>query len=437
MAQRSTSLPMLSVFDRTRWTAVIDWLAVGVAVSLPWSTSVTAILVTLWVLAVLPTLDAAAVRRELTNPAACLPVLLWVLAAIGMLWADVSWHDRIAGVGKFHRLLVIPLLLIHFRSSERGVWVIYGFFAASLALLLVSWVLVLTPGLTWRGKELGVPAKDYIFQSMSFLICVFVLLGFACEAGRAHQWRRGVVAVALALLFVADMFFVVTSRTALLVVPVLLVWLGWKEFRWRGLFGTLLLFLVLGYAAWSASPYLQERLTRSITEYEAYRTKNAPNSTGLHLEFLRKSLIFVETAPIVGHGTGSISEQFRLSETGHDSATAFHSENPHNQIFAVAIQLGLAGTAVLIAMWIAHLLLFTGGSGLVAWLGTIVVVQNVVSSLFNSHLFDFTSGWLYVFGVGVLGGMVLRQKDLGKDISFAFPLTGRKATSGLRGLPRF
>jgi hypothetical protein len=31
-----------------------------------------------------------------------------------------------------------------------------------------------------------------------------------------------------------------------------------------------------------------------------------------------------------------------------------------------------------------------------------------VSSLFLSHLFDFSTGWLYVFGVGVLGGMVLR-----------------------------
>jgi len=50
-------------------------------------------------------------------------------------------------------------------------------------------------------------------------------------------------------------------------------------------------------------------------------------------------------------------------------------------------------------------------------------VQNIVSSLFNSHLFDFTSGWLYVFGVGVVGGMVLRQKDLGKDIPLAFPLS--------------
>ena len=34
----------------------------------------------------------------------------------------------------------------------------------------------------------------------------------------------------------------------------------------------------------------------------------------------------------------------------------------------------------------------------------IIVVQNIVSSLFNSHLFDFSQGWLYVFGVGAAGG---------------------------------
>ena len=59
-------------------------------------------------------------------------------------------------------------------------------------------------------------------------------------------------------------------------------------------------------------------------------------------------------------------------------------------------------------MWIAHLALFRG-SGLVAWLGIVIVVQNVVSSLFNSHLFDFLHGWLYVFGLGVIGGMALHQ----------------------------
>jgi hypothetical protein len=38
------------------------------------------------------------------------------------------------------------------------------------------------------------------------------------------------------------------------------------------------------------------------------------------------------------------------------------------------------------------------------------VVQNVVSSLFNSHLFDFQEGWIYVLGVGVAGGMAFRGR---------------------------
>ena len=59
------------------------------------------------------------------------------------------------------------------------------------------------------------------------------------------------------------------------------------------------------------------------------------------------------------------------------------------------------------AMWIAHLALFFRAEGLIAWCGLIVVTQNIVSSLFNSHLFDFNQGWFYVFGVGVLGGTLL------------------------------
>jgi hypothetical protein len=38
----------------------------------------------------------------------------------------------------------------------------------------------------------------------------------------------------------------------------------------------------------------------------------------------------------------------------------------------------------------------------------VIVTQNIVGSLFNSHLFDFTQGWLYVIGVGVAAGAVQR-----------------------------
>jgi hypothetical protein len=39
-------------------------------------------------------------------------------------------------------------------------------------------------------------------------------------------------------------------------------------------------------------------------------------------------------------------------------------------------------------------------------------VQNFFTSLFNSHLFDFHEGWMYVLGVGIAGGMVRKSGRL-------------------------
>jgi hypothetical protein len=79
--------------------------------------------------------------------------------------------------------------------------------------------------------------------------------------------------------------------------------------------------------------------------------------------------------------------------------------NPHNQTLNVAVQWGTVGVVVLYAMWLLHLLLFRG-AGPADWIGLLVVVQNIFTSLFNSHIFDFHEGWMYVLGVGIAGGMV-------------------------------
>jgi O-antigen ligase len=155
---------ILPGLNRAGWLRVADWFALAVAVTLPWSTTATGIFIALWLITILPAMEFGMLRRELTRAAGFLPVALWVLAAIGMLWADVTWAERLAGLGKFHRLLLIPVLLAHFRVSERGIYVVYGFFSSVLLLLIVSWGLAVIPGLPWRGMhQPGVPAKDYIF----------------------------------------------------------------------------------------------------------------------------------------------------------------------------------------------------------------------------------------------------------------------------------
>src|SRR5208282_4475449 len=103
--------------------------------------------------------------------------------------------------------------LAQFRRSEHGMRVLCGFFLSVSAVLLLSWALVLFPGLPWRANMFGVPVKDYILQSEDFLICAFVLFGLAFDDARARRWRSVAGLVALAVLFLANIVFVSTART--------------------------------------------------------------------------------------------------------------------------------------------------------------------------------------------------------------------------------
>jgi O-antigen ligase len=212
------------------------------------------------------------------------------------------------------------------------------------------------------------------------------------------------------LLFLINFAVVTASRVALAVAPLLFLLLGWRFFGWRGALAALLVAAGLGGAMWLASPVLRDRIAGTILEMHERRGIDGPASASEHAAFLKESLPIIASAPVIGHGTGSITEQFQHITAGKTGVAATPTVNPHNQTFAVAIQLGLVGAAVLWAMWIAHIVLFSGRSAL-AWLGLVVVAENVLSSTLHSHLFDFNNGWLYVFGVGVLGGTILGECD--------------------------
>ena len=394
-----------SRFDWASLMPLADWLAVGVAITLPWSTSATGIFIALWLIVALGTMDPAALKRELLTAAGGLPVLLWCIGAAGMLWADVGWKERLGGLEGFDRLLVIPLLLAQFRRSGRGGWVACALLVSSFVLLLTSFILVLTPGLSWRGHVLGVPVHDDIFQGSLFLICGFGALGYAVLQGRLDRRVASTLFVGGAL-FLANFAFVTISRISVLVVPILAILLGWRTHRWKGMLGVAIFTIALGSLGLLLSPSLQRRMEQTILEFQAYHANNADTSVGEHLAFLKESAAIVASAPVLGHGTGSIPEEFRLITAGKKEVSGDATVNPHNQTFAVAIQIGIVGAMVLWVMWIAHLLLFRERTA-AAWLGMAVVVENIVSSLFHSHLFDFNNGWLYVFSVGVLGGAVL------------------------------
>jgi O-antigen ligase len=397
--------------DPAAWATTSDIFAVLIALSLPWSTSLVAIFATALLVSVAPFIDLKAFLQLLKRPICALPLALFALAALGTLWSDVPWGTRLYAVGPTAKLLVLPVLFYHFERSARGMWVFVAFLVSCVLLMAMSWIVAFYPAISLKPDmvlQRGIFVKNYIDQSQEFALCAVALAYPVITLLRAKRRLLAGLLIAISLSFVVNMAFVIVSRTALVTIPIMLAVFALLHLKWRANLIIFCAVIVLAALAWAASPQLQRTIETFSRDYQLYKEKNVPTSAGLRLEYWQKSLRFFAEAPIFGHGTGSTRALFERAAVGQVGAAADVVGNPHNQTLNVAVQWGAIGIVVLYAMWLVHLLLFRG-DGLTAWIGLLVVVQNIFTSLFNSHIFDFHEGWMYVLGVGVAGGMVMKM----------------------------
>ena len=395
------------------WRFCVDLYPILVAASLPWSTTAVVVFFSLWFIALIPTIEPVKFWRSLSAPSSLAPIAFFALAVVGMLWADDPWNARLLALGPVAKLLVLPFLLYHFGRSTRGHWV-FGAFLISCALLLAySWIVFVAPEWHYKAaKEIsaaGVPVRNAIDQNQEFVLCALCLASVAVAAFGKRQPAVAIASGVLAVAFLGNVFFVALARTSLVsIVPLALIFAA-KHFERRTTLLVVAGVVVAAILVWVGSPYLRGRVLHVAIEYQEYQDENRPTSTGQRLEYWTQALGWIRDAPLLGHGTGSAKQLFDNAAAGKKGAWGQSIGNPHNQTLYVAIQWGLLGGIALYAMWFFHYRMFRA-EGIVAWIGLAVVVQNVFSSLLNSHLIDFHEGWLYVLGVGVAGG-IARAKN--------------------------
>jgi hypothetical protein len=395
------------------WSETADLFAILTVASLPWSTSLTAIFNAAFLVCMVPFLDVRAFLQSLTRPICAAPIALFLLALVGTLWSDAAWGLRLYSVGPTVKLLVLPMLLYHFERSPRGHWIFIAFLVSCALLSIMSWLVAFYPQLSLKPYdplERGIFVKNYIDQSQEFTLCAVALAYPVMMLLREKRyWLAGLLG-ALALSFLVNMAFVVVSRTALVTVPIMLGVFALLHLSWRNIGIVSALLIACAAIAWQASPQLRKTADTFSRDYRLYREEKLPTSMGERLEYWRYAVQFFVQAPLVGHGTGStqgLYERAAKEPSWIPRVRVF--PNPHNQTLHVAIQWGVIGIGVLYAIWLFHFQLFRG-DGFARWIGLLVVVQNIFTSLFNSHLFDFHEGWMYVIGVGVAGGMVIRMQ---------------------------
>lgn len=379
-----------------------DGLATAVVVLLPWSMSLSLILIVPWLITVIFALGLTNIKREVTTAAGGLPVALFLLALIGTFWSSVNWAERLGGADPFLKLLAIPLLLAQFRHSERAKLPLIGFLASCSTLLAVSWIFAIWPQIAFHGSAgHGIPFKSAATQTREFVICALTLLYLAVEEARTSDRRLAAGLLVLALVFLANITYITAHHwfiIPLIVFPGLaisLLLLAYKQFGVKAMLGLFLAGLLVCAVVYGI---FSDALVRLFT---------ADLIGILRPVFWPKSLHFISSAPIFGHGTGSIRALFAASAIGQTGIMAEVTTNPYQETLAVGIQFGIIGIVLLWMIWIAHLWLFRGNR-LPDWIGTVVVIFAIIGSIFGRELFASNEGLIYVFSVGIAGGATLR-----------------------------
>ena len=344
------------------------------------------------------------------TPMILLALLLLTLSA---LWSTGSGDEVLTALAKHARLILIPVILILARS-RRDALIALGFFVGGQIFLLGStWLLYAGVALPWvMSKEAGICdiCSFAVFSSYLDQSIMTAVLAAICWQLRSLLPTRYRTALALAVagLALACVFFIFQGRTGHLVAVVLItlaiVWELPGRSRFQLMFIPLALTAVLAVGSSQVSHGLIE-IGNSIGSF--HKVDAPPSRSGIRLDLWQRSLQSIAESPLVGTGVGSWNREFKRQEENHaaempiNPASAEH-HNPHQEYLLWGVEMGLPGILLLCALFVA---LYRDSQQLAAPERRAlqsVLLALLVACLFNCALHDAMIGDFFCITLGLL-----------------------------------
>jgi O-antigen ligase len=430
-----------SVWMRNWTDGLILFMAASIPLPTAWSTSgLVALLLTFFLSASWK--SKFATLRQF--PLALAALSLCALLLLGTLYTEANVHDVVSRLGKYYKLLVIPVVIYFVAGrnlAQRALWFFMGSMSVILCLAYLSFYtgITLLPVSKLFHIEMPyfLPYSPQVFNDhiTSSLLFSFVFYVACVRALFVPRYRY--VFMLLAVLSLHLVLFMATGRTGL-VVSLCLVGLmgvhvyrhGSSAYKWGwGLF-VVGLGLSLNPQLLNHKSQLPSHPAKKITS-EPRSTKNLPHSeivtvahnlssyfkgekntsTGQRLDFYRLSWKTMTQHPgalhwLIGLGTGSFVsayEQVYLNDNGlHKLPMATH--NPHNQYLELLVQLGVLGLGALLFLYFCMYRYSTGAFALSEYLVQGLVLILIVDSFLNTALMDYKTGIFFVFMAALFAG---------------------------------
>jgi O-antigen ligase len=269
--------------------------------------------------------------------------------------------------------------------------------------MIVSFVVaeLAAAGLLADNPFLHRPAGYAVKHSITHgVLSAYAALIFALACAREPRGALRLLYAVLALVAVKNAAIIGISRTGYLVLTLLAFYFAVAHFGRRGLAAAALAAAVFFTGLYTVSPQFRERVDTIVVDRGDWDSKwTSRESVTVRLDWYQVSLDVAAAHPVLGGGTGSFPRL--LTETA--GGRRVNPRNPHNEYLAIAMQLGLAGLALLLNLWWQQLRLARRlASPTETHLARGLVIVMAVGCLFNSFLLDHTEGLFYAWFSGLL-----------------------------------
>jgi O-antigen ligase len=375
-------------------------------------------------------------NRKLLGTAKLLPsflgLLFFSLFLLGATWSIAPHNEILNAIGKYSKLLLIPLgIALAWGDKTLARRALVSFIAGAAVLAFSSYLVRFNvmpfSGLNWW--KVGDATNAYVFKNH---ITFGILVGFAAVfclnySFYASSMRIRLLALGLGIFFVIPPVFLTQGRSGYIAIFIGLITLSFLRFRsnWKMLIVSIVTVITVFVGFYSVSDTFKLRTSHLIFEFKEYfrseqkhsstahfSNSAEDNSSGVRLSYYREGLRLIASHPLLGLGTGSFSEGFapaakRLWSKDDPEYSARHQ--PHSDIILIGVQLGVVGWIVYFSLMASLVWSARKDKSCEADSLLLLAAIFILTSVFNSLLWDVTEGYWFALLSGCLYGHIRRS----------------------------
>ncbi len=327
--------------------------------------------------------------------------IFFTYACLACLWSQATPHAQGVVIGKYVKLLYLPILAVGFTQVDIRQKAIHAFMAAMVVICCIAWIKWLHL-IKFHGDDNGYIFKNHIITGYMMDLAAYLALAAWIKSNAKYR----IVYACLFLLYSYHVLFIGTGRMAYLIYFLMIFIFIVQYFSWKKTIAGLLFVFTLSLGAFYLSPAIQLGFENTQKELIAYQQNEKNTSLGYRFQFHQFAHELFSRHPWMGSGTSGFSDAFEKEKPVPEwGPTLFE---PHSQYWLIAVDFGVIGLVILSLLFIG---LFAGSAQLkeTGRFAVAFLVSFLCACTSDSFLLYSGTGYLLVLFMSICFGEGLSE----------------------------